>query len=427
MTTTTLSTYSDYFVIKGGRPLRGKVVISGAKNASLPILFATILSAKDCIISNVPDLLDVRNTLRLLENLGAKVFFSENKVFVDPSGIKEYKTDERIIRSMRASVLSMGPLLGRFGKAMVALPGGCSIGARPIDQHIKFFQAAGAKAEIKNGYVHLSLRKKKGVHFRFDLVTVTGTENAILYLSSVEEESVLENVALEPEVVDLLNALKKVGVEWELKGRTLRIKGKENPEGFTHSVIPDRIEAGTFMVGAVLTDGEVVLENACREHLGAVIRKLEEIGGSVQSLGNGKLKVFRKERLRPSVIETEVYPGFPTDMQAQFMALLSLAEGESVIKENIFENRFQHAQELNRLGANITVRGNTAHIKGVKKLYGAEVYSTDLRASASLVLAGLVAEGTTVVRDIYHLDRGYEKLEEKLKGLGAEIERVSDN
>ncbi len=427
MTTTTLSTYSDYFVIKGGRPLRGRVKISGAKNASLPILFATILSAKDCVVSNVPELLDVRNTLRLLENLGARVFFSDNRVFVDPSGIKEYKADERIIRSMRASVLSMGPLLGRFGKAVVALPGGCSIGARPIDQHIKFFKTAGAKAEIKNGYVHLSIKRKKGVHFKFDLVTVTGTENAILYLSSVEEESVLENIALEPEVIDLLNALRKVGVEWEIKGRTLKIKGKENPEGFTHSVIPDRIEAGTFMVGAVLTDGEVVLENVRAEHLKAVIRKLEEVGGGVENEENGKLRVYRREGLRPSVIETEVYPGFPTDMQAQFMALLSLAEGESIIKENIFENRFQHAQELNRLGANITVRGNTAYVKGVKKLYGAEVYSTDLRASASLVLAGLVAEGTTVVRDIYHLDRGYEKLEEKLKGLGAEIERVSDN
>ena len=427
MTGTTLFTYGDYFVIKGGRPLYGSVRISGAKNASLPILFATILSTKDCIISDVPDLLDVRNTLSLLSDLGAKVFYADNKVFIDPSGIKEYRTDERIVRSMRASVLSMGPLLGRFGKAVVSMPGGCSIGARPIDQHLKFFQSAGASVEVKEGYIYLTLKRKRGVHFRFDLVTVTGTENAILYLASVEEESVLENVALEPEVIDLLNALKKLGVSWELRGRTLRIKGKENLEGFTHIVIPDRIEAGTFMVGAVLTDGEIVLENARKEHMEAVIRKLEEIGGAVQDLGEGRLKVFRREKLRPSVIETEVYPGFPTDMQAQFMALLSIAEGESIIKENIFENRFQHAQELNRLGADIKVRGNTAYIRGVKKLYGAEVYSTDLRASASLVLAGLVAEGTTVVRNIYHLDRGYERLEEKLKKLGAQIERISDS
>lgn len=427
MTTTTLSTYNDYFVIKGGKPLIGKVRISGAKNASLPILFSTILSGNDCLISNVPDLLDVKNTLKLLEKLGAKVYFFENKVFIDPSGIKEYRTDERIIRSMRASVLSMGPLLGRFGKAVVALPGGCSIGARPIDQHIKFFQAAGAEVEIKNGYVHLSIEKKKGIHFRFDLITVTGTENAILYLSSVEDESILENIALEPEVIDLLGALEKVGVKWEINGRTLRIRGKENIQGFTHSVIPDRIEAGTLMVGAVLTDGEIILENVRKEHLEAVIGKLEEIGGSVEALGEDKLRIFRKTELKPTSIETEVYPGFPTDMQAQFMVLLSITPGESVIRENIFENRFQHAQELNRLGADIKVRGNTAYIKGVKKLYGAEVYSTDLRASASLVLAGLVAEGTTVVRDIYHLDRGYERLEEKLKSLGAEIKRISDN
>ena len=426
MTTTTSFTYSDFFVVKGGKPLRGVVKISGAKNASLPILFSTILAREMCVISNVPDLLDVKNTLKLLTDLGAETYFSGNKVFIDPSGINEFRTDEKVIRSMRASVLSMGPLLGRFGRAVVALPGGCSIGARPIDQHIKFFKKAGAKVDIRNGYVHLSIDKKRGVHFKFDIITVTGTENAILYLSSVEEESILENVALEPEVIDLLNALKGVGIEWELKGRTLRIKGKEDIGGFSHSVIPDRIEAGTFMVGAVMTDGEVLLENVKEEHLGAIIKKLKEVGGKVEKLEGGKLRVYRGSGIKATSIETEVYPGFPTDMQAQFMALLSLAEGESTIKENIFENRFQHAQELNRLGADIKVRGSMAYVRGVKRLYGAEVYSTDLRASACLVLAGLVAEGTTVVRDIYHLDRGYERLEEKLRELGADIKRISE-
>jgi len=422
MTNITLYTYSDYFVIKGGRPLRGRVKISGAKNAALPVMFATILTEEPCVITNVPDLLDVKNTILLLSELGAEVEFFNNKVLIHPS-VNSFVTNQEIIRRMRASVLSLGPLLGRFGKAVVGLPGGCSIGARPIDQHLKFFKEAGAEVEIREGYVHVNLKKKRGVHFKFDLVTVTGTENAFLYLSSVPEESVLENIALEPEVMDLVEVLKKMGARIEIEGRKAYVKGSEKLRGFVHSVIPDRIEAGTFMVGAVLTDGEILLENAKREHLEAVINKLKQIGGDV-SEENGNLKVYRKENLKPCDIETQVYPGFPTDMQAQFMALLSVAKGKSKIKENIFENRFHHAQELNRLGANITVRGNTAYIEGVEKLYGTEVYSTDLRASASLVLAGLVAQGETVVRDVYHLDRGYEKLEEKLKNLGAEIDRV---
>ncbi|GAB6066508.1 UDP-N-acetylglucosamine 1-carboxyvinyltransferase [Aquifex pyrophilus] len=426
MTSTTLYTYSDYFVVEGGIPLRGEVEVSGAKNATLPILFSTILTEEDCLITNVPDLLDVRNTIKLLRNLGAEVEQAGNKVFVRPT-INSFTTGQEIVRLMRASILSLGPLLGRFGRAVVGLPGGCSIGARPVDQHIKFFQSAGAKVEIRNGYIYASVDKKRGVHFSFELITVTGTENALLYLASVPEESVLENIALEPEVMDLVEVLKKMGAEIEVRGRKAIIKGTERPRGFIHSVIPDRIEAGTFMVGAVLTDGEVLLKGANPDHLGSVIKKLEEIGGKVEKNGDG-IKVSRRERsLKPAYIETEVYPGFPTDMQAQFMSLLSLADGRSVIREKIFENRFHHAQELNRLGACITVRGNTAYVNGVKELYGAEVYSTDLRASASLVLAGLVAKGKTTIRNIYHLDRGYEKLEEKLRKLGARIERERED
>ncbi|AAC07268.1 UDP-N-acetylglucosamine 1-carboxyvinyltransferase [Aquifex aeolicus] len=424
MKNTTLYTYRDYFVIRGGKPLTGKVKISGAKNAALPIMFATILTEEPCTITNVPDLLDVRNTLLLLRELGAELEFLNNTVFINPS-INSFITNQEIIRRMRASVLSLGPLLGRFGRAVVGLPGGCSIGARPIDQHLKFFKEAGADVEVREGYVYVNLKEKRRVHFKFDLVTVTGTENALLYLASVPEESILENIALEPEVMDLIEVLKKMGAHVKVEGRSAYVKGSENLKGFTHSVIPDRIEAGTFMVGAVLTDGEILLENARINHLRAVVEKLKLIGGEVVE-ENGNLRVFRKESLRACDIETQVYPGFPTDMQAQFMALLSVAKGKSRIKENIFEHRFHHAQELNRLGANITVRGNTAYVEGVERLYGSEVYSTDLRASASLVLAGLVAQGETVVRDVYHLDRGYEKLEEKLKKLGADIERVSE-
>jgi len=419
-------TTSDYLVVEGGRPLRGRIRISGAKNSALPLLFATLLTEESCLLKGVPDLLDVRNTLLLLEELGAEVFFGGGEVLVSSASLSSYTTPQEVIRRMRASVLSMGPLLGRFGRAVVGLPGGCSIGARPIDQHLKFFERAGAKVEVKEGYVHLTVKEKKPLSFEFELVTVTGTENALLYLSTVEGESELRNCALEPEVMDLVEALRKMGVSVEVEGRTFKVKGSSRLRGFTHTVIPDRIEAGTFMVGAVLTDGEVELENAKKEHLTAVIDKLREAGGEVEELPDGVLRVYRKESLKPLRVETEVYPGFPTDMQAQFMALLSLADGTSLIKENIFENRFQHAQELNRLGARIKVRGSTAFVEGVKKLWGAEVFSTDLRASASLVLAGLVAEGTTVVRDVYHLDRGYEKIEEKLRELGAKVERRRD-
>ncbi|NPB06715.1 MAG: UDP-N-acetylglucosamine 1-carboxyvinyltransferase [Aquificae bacterium] len=416
-----------YLLVEGGRPLEGEVTVSGAKNSALPLLFATLLTDRPCLLEGVPDLLDVRNTLLLLEELGAETYFNDGRVLVDPSSVRSYEAPQHLIRLMRAGVLCMGPLLGRFKRARVPLPGGCSIGARPIDQHLKFFERAGASIEVKEGFVELSLKEKKPVEFTFELVTVTGTENALLYAATVEGETVIKNVALEPEVLDLIEALKKMGAEVELDGRTAVVYGKERLDGFTHRVIPDRIEAGTLMVGAVLTGGRVKLRNVKPEHLTAVINKLELAGGKVEKLDDGSVLVYREGRIRPLELETEVYPGFPTDMQAQFMALLALADGRSVIKEKIFENRFRHAQELNRLGARITVRGNAAFIEGVKQLWGAEVFSTDLRASAALVLAGLVARGVTVVRDVYHLDRGYEKFEEKLRSLGARVERLPEH
>lgn len=416
---------SDTFLVEGGSHLKGQVKISGAKNACLPIIFSTILTKETCLIEDVPDLLDVKNACELLHILGAEGCKpAEGKVLINTSDVKSYETPEEIVRKMRASVLSMGPLLARFGKARVALPGGCSIGARPIDQHLKFFVSAGAQVSVRDGYVNLEIERKKPTEFEFELITVTGTENALLYLSNVKGISILKNIAIEPEVIDLIDVLRKMGANIELEGRTAIIEGSEELRGFEHRVIPDRIEAGTLMVAAVLTEGEVELLNVIPKHLEAVIEKLERAGGEVQQIGKDRVRVRRREELKPLEIVTAEYPGFPTDMQAQFMAMLSVAKGSSMVYESIFENRFQHAYELRKMGASIEIRGKSAFIKGVERLKGTEVISTDLRASASLVLAGLIAEGTTVIRDIYHLDRGYEKLEEKLNKLGAHVERL---
>ncbi len=415
---------SDAFLVEGGVRLRGTVRVSGAKNASLPIMFATLLTKEESVVENVPQLLDVENASRLLSMLGAQVERCGDKVVINSERVKSFETPKEIVRRMRASVLSMGPLLGRFGRARVALPGGCSIGARPIDQHLKFFASAGAEVRVRDGYVNVEVGRKRGVRFRFDLITVTGTENALLYLSTVEEESCLENIAIEPEVIDLVNVLKKMGAHIEIEGRKALVYGSSELKGFVHSVIPDRIEAGTLMVAAVLTDGDVILEGVEPKHMKAVLEKLSEAGARIDNLGGGRVRVRKGSRTSPLEITTREYPGFPTDMQAQMMALLSVAEGRSVIYESIFENRFQHAYELMKMGAKIEVRGRSAFVYGVDKLKGAEVNSTDLRASASLVLAGLVAEGTTIIKDIYHLDRGYERLEKKLNSLGASIERL---
>ena len=422
--TNTISYTSEILRIEGGARLSGRVRVSGSKNATLPIIFATILTTQPCRIKDAPDLLDVENALALLKLLGAEFHKEDNEILIDPSGIRKTSTPEDIVRKMRASILSMGPLLGRFRKARVSLPGGCSIGARPIDQHLKFFERAGARVSVREGFVNLEVERKKPVEFSFDLITVTGTENALLYLASVEGESTLRNVALEPEVMDLVHVLKKMGAEITLEGRELRIRGREELSGFSHRVIPDRIEAGTFLVAGSLVGGEIVIENVLPAHLKSVIDMLAQHGTSIHEEGIDSLRVSHNGHRKPLQIETSEYPGFPTDMQAQFCTMLSVTPGTSTVVENIFENRFQHISELNRMGARITVKGRKAIIRGVDGLWGATVNSTDLRASASLVIAGLIARGTTVVRDIYHLDRGYDRLEEKLRKLGAVIERL---
>ncbi len=423
MKSTTLYT-SEAFLIEGGKPLRGIVEISGAKNASLPILMASILSEEVCKIENVPDLLDTRTAIELLKSLGAYVEFKNGLVIADAKNLNRYEAPDEIVRRMRASVLAMGPLLARFGKAMVSMPGGCSIGVRSIDQHLKVFEKAGAHVKVKHGYVNLEIREIKPIEYTFDVITVTGTENALMFLSRCEKRSILRNIALEPEVMDLVEVLRKMGVEIEIEDRVALIRGNPYLTGFEHRVIPDRIEAGTFMVAAFLTGGDVVLKNIRVDHLGSVLEKIKEAGAKIEIISLDALRIKGGGRIRPLKISTSEYPGFPTDMQAQFMVMCCLADGFSEIRENIFENRFQHVAELQRMGADISVKDRIAIVRGVEKLYGAEVYSTDLRASASLVLAGLVAEGNTLVRDIYHLDRGYEKLEEKLKALGATIERL---
>ncbi len=419
----TISYTSDYLLVEGGKPLKGKIDISGAKNAALPILMATLLTEDLCVVNNVPKLLDVKTTLELLENFGASVKQEGNKVVVSASKVNNLYAPESLVRKMRASILSAGPLLARFGKAIVAMPGGCSIGVRGIDQHLKVFEKAGSRIKVKHGYIHIEVDKINPVEYTFDVITVTGTENALMFLSRCPKRSILRNIALEPEVMDLVDVLKKMGVEIEIYDRTAIIIGNPDIKGFEHTVIPDRIEAGTFMVAGFITNGDVTLEGVRLEHLGSVIEKLKDAGAIIEILGKDELRVRSSGRINSLSVSTAEYPGFPTDMQAQFMAMLSLCSGVSEITENIFENRFQHVGELQRMGANITVKGKTAIVKGVDKLYGAEVFSTDLRASASLVLAGLVAEGTTIIRDIYHLDRGYERMEEKLSKLGAMIKR----
>jgi len=423
MTNITLYSY-DLFVVEGGKRLKGNVKISGSKNASLPILMSSLLTEEPIIVDNVPDLLDVRNTLELLEILGVDVSFENNRVYLKAKNLKNYLAPQHIVRRMRASILVSGPLLARFGRAIVGMPGGCSIGARLIDQHLKVFERGGTSISVKNGYLHMEVKNIKPVEYTFEVITVTGTENALMFLSRCHKRSVLRNVALEPEVMDLVEVLRKMGVEIELEGRTMIIKGNPDLGGFEHRVIPDRIEAGTLAVAGFITKGDVILEGVRIDHMGSQLEKLKEAGAKVEVLGLDRIRVVGDSQIEPLEIATSEYPGFPTDMQAQFMALCSVASGISYITENIFENRFQHVNELQRMGAKIQLKGRTAIIFGQEKLSGAEVFSTDLRASASLVLAGLIAEGETIIRDIHHLDRGYEKLEEKLKSLGANIERI---
>ena len=416
----------DKLIIKGGRKLCGEVAVSGSKNAALPIFFATILAPGMHELRNVPALRDINTTIRLLETLGAQVDGHCGTVRVDATGIDQVEATYDLVKTMRASVLVLGPLLARFGRSRVSLPGGCAIGARPIDQHLKGLAALGAEIRLSHGYVEAEAKQLRGARIYFDISTVGGTEHLLMTAALAKGETVLENAAREPEITELAEVLNGMGARIEGAGTdTIRIQGVEQLAPMSHTVMPDRIEAGTFMIAAAMTGGHVRIRNMRLEHLDALTFKLQDAGVEVCSRDNA-VEVRGPERIRPVNIKTRPYPGFPTDMQAQFMTLMCLADGASVISENIFENRFMHVAELLRFGADIVIEGNSATIKGVRQLSGAPVMATDLRASASLVLAGLAADNTTEISRIYHLDRGYERIEEKLKGLGADIERVHE-
>ncbi|NJC87252.1 MAG: UDP-N-acetylglucosamine 1-carboxyvinyltransferase [Desulfuromonas sp.] len=416
----------DKLIIKGGRKLCGEVAVSGSKNAALPIFFATILAPGAHELRNVPALRDINTTIRLLETLGATVEGRSGIVKVDATGIDQVEATYDLVKTMRASVLVLGPLLARFGRSRVSLPGGCAIGARPIDQHLKGLAALGAEIRLSHGYVEAEARQLRGARIYFDISTVGGTEHLMMTAALAKGETILENAAREPEITELAEVLNGMGARIEGAGTdTIRILGVEQLAPMSHTVMPDRIEAGTFMIAAAMTGGDVRIHNMRLEHLDALTFKLQDAGVEIFSRDNA-VQVRGPERIRPVNIKTRPYPGFPTDMQAQFMTLMCLADGASVISENIFENRFMHVAELLRFGADILIEGNSATIKGVRQLSGAPVMATDLRASASLVLAGLAADNTTEISRIYHLDRGYERIEEKLKGLGADIERIHE-
>jgi len=417
-------------LISGGNRLHGEVTVSGAKNAALPILCASLLAETPLHLSSVAALKDIDTTIKLLDTMGVKITRDADKVTLDASEVASFEATYEMVKTMRASILVLGPLLARFGTARVSLPGGCAIGSRPVDLHIKGLQAMGAAIHITHGYIqastlHLPNRRLQGARYYMDLVTVTGTENLMMAAALAEGTTVLENAAKEPEVVDLAEMLIKMGANITGAGTdVITIVGVEKLNGTTHNVVCDRIEAGTYMVAAAMTGGEVKLLNARADLLDAVIEKLREAGAVVTSEGD-TITVKSDGKLKAVNIRTAPHPAFPTDMQAQFMALNTVAEGVSKVTETIFENRFMHVQEMQRMGADISIDGNTALVKGVPFLDGATVMATDLRASASLVLAGLVAKGDTVIERIYHLDRGYEYLEEKLNALGANVKRIA--
>ncbi len=417
----------DKLLIRGGRRLEGEVAISGAKNAALPELCAALLTAEPVTLSNVPRLQDVSTTLKLLRNMGAKAERSEAQpdiVSLDASEVTSPEAPYDLVKTMRASILVLGPLLARFGEATVSLPGGCAIGSRPVDQHIKGLQAMGADIRVEHGYILAKAKRLKGARITTDMVTVTGTENLLMAATLAEGETVLENAAQEPEIPDLAELLIAMGAKIEGHGTSrIRIQGVEKLHGARHRIVPDRIETGTFLCAVAAAGGDVILRDARADHLDAVIDKLREAGVSIEA-GSDWIRVKGTGRPKAVSFRTSEYPAFPTDMQAQFMALNCIAEGASKVTETIFENRFMHVNELVRLGANIVVDGHTAVVQGVEKLSGAIVMATDLRASASLVIAGLVAQGETVVDRIYHLDRGYDRMEAKLCGIGADIERI---
>ena len=413
-------------VIAGGEVLNGEVQISGAKNAVLPILCATLLAENAVEIGNVPHLHDVTTTMELLGELGVQLIVDEKlTITADPSHVTSTVAPYELVKTMRASILVLGPLLARFGSAQVALPGGCAIGSRPVDQHIRGLQALGAEVLVEGGFIKARAKRLKGARFVFDMVTVTGTENVLMAAVLADGTTVLENCAQEPEVVDLAHCLNAMGARVEGAGTNkITIHGVDRLHGGRYDVLPDRIETGTFLVAGAMTGGRVIAKKTRADIMDAVLQKLEDAGAHVNT-GTDFIEVdMRGQRPKAVSLTTAPYPAFPTDMQAQFAAMNTIAEGVGVITETIFENRFMHLNELARLGADVRVEGNTAIIRGVPRMTGAPIMATDLRASASLVLAGLVAEGETTVDRIYHIDRGYENIEEKLGGLGARIRRL---
>ena len=419
----------DKLVIEGGQPLYGTVPVSGAKNAALPILIATLLAPGEHHIENVPELVDISTTLSLLGRLGCPSLVSDGRVLLDTSRVAFHEAPYDLVRKMRASVLALGPLLARCGKARVSLPGGCAIGVRPIDQHLKGLEALGCTFTLERGYVYGQVEQLRGAEIHLDMPTVTGTENILMAAVLAEGITHIHNAACEPEIVDLAIFLRAMGARISGEGTpTIEIDGVPalKPARRPHRILPDRIEAGTYMVAGAITGGEVTVQGAGVAHLGALISALEAAGCDITVSGED-VTVRRSGPIRPVDIETQPHPGFPTDMQAQFMALMALADGSCQIAERIFENRFMHVPELCRLGADISTMGSIAHISGVPRLDGASVMATDLRASASLVLAGLAAHGQTEVLRLYHLERGYEHLIEKLRGVGACLAQVPDH
>ncbi|MGO9379025.1 MAG: UDP-N-acetylglucosamine 1-carboxyvinyltransferase [Dissulfurispiraceae bacterium] len=417
----------EQLIIRGGKPLKGEVTISGAKNAALPIITASLLSPGVHQITNVPELRDVATMGRLIGHMGGLTGYRKGIITLDTSRLRTPEAPYEMVKTMRASVLVLGPLVARFGKARVSLPGGCAIGGRPIDQHIKGLEKMGAKITLEGGYVIAKARQLKGTKIYFDIATVTGTENVMMAATLARGTTILENAAREPEVKDLANCLISMGAKISGAGQSvIEITGVDSLIPIAnYSVIPDRIETGTFMAIAGATGGDILIKNCRVDHLDAVIMKLKDAGLHFDETKKG-LRVTGPKRPQPGSVTTLPYPGFPTDMQAQFMSLMTIAGGTSIIHESIFENRFMHVAELRRMGADISIDGGTAAVKGVERLTGAPVMATDLRASASLIVAALCAKGESTVQRIYHLDRGYERIDDKLRKLGADVKRVME-
>ncbi len=416
----------DKLIINGMVPLNGEVSVSGAKNAVLPMLCASVMVSKaNVVLKNIPHLHDVTTTVRLLRQMGVSVTLDDNMdIQLDPTTINNFYAPYDLVKTMRSSILVLGPLLTKYGQAKVSLPGGCAIGTRPVEMHLDALSKMGASIEIEHGYISASAMKLVGTNINFPKSTVTGTENILMASTLAEGETVITNAAREPEVVDLANFLNQMGASISGHGtETIRIQGVENLKGISYSALPDRIETGTFLIAAAITGGKITIKNTISEHVDTIIQKLREAGAEISTTNDSISLDMKGKRPKPVDIETGAYPLFPTDMQAQITALNTIADGTSTIKENIFENRFMHVQEMTRMGADIRLEQNCAKISGIAKLVGAPVMATDLRASASLILVGLAAEGTTEIERIYHIDRGYDCIEEKLRQLGANIIR----